>query len=562
MRHRVRFGAVEWMACALLFALGNGAAFAQSPETRAATGSISGIVTKDGKLAAGVGVLLVERSERGWGAGDTVARTRSDKEGGFTFEGLERGSYGLDAFLPGAFIHDSTPWDGPVQVTVGDGESVTGVKLELERGGVITGRLVDDEGRPVAGEAIHLYIEKPGEAGATTMTSIEGYRETDDRGIYRVFGLSPGRYAVGAGQRKDRESYSYGARVKYELAFHGGSATPEAAKIITVESGSEALNADIVVRKGSSGFSIAGKVVDAETRKPIGNMWLGRGPMRDGKMQGASGGSGVREDGSFTLEGVPPGSYGLIGYASEEAAGSYWCEPVEVTVTDRDVMDVVVEMKPGATLTGVIVALETDRSVDLSTVRNSQLMFQPVIEPSEVADAASYNMALVRIAADLTFSVKGLRTGAYRPSFSVYSAVKGFYVARVEVDGTPVTGPIRVAEIKEIGNVRIVVGRTTAVLRGRVVLRNGSVPFDRVSVELLAPGATNADVWLQLDSNGAFLLESAPPGEFVVVAATEVVDGKPVKSKPVTVTIGKEGTFETTIELDLQAKPDADGGVQ
>ena len=562
MRHRVRFGAVEWMACALLFVLGNGAVFAQSAETRAATGSISGIVTKDGAPAAGVGVLLVERNARGWGAGDTVSRTRSDKEGRFAFDGLARGSYGLDAFQPGAFIHDSTPWDGPVQITVGDGESVTGVKLELERGGVITGKLVNEEGRPVAGEAIHLYIEKPGEGGATTMTSVEGYRETDDRGIYRIYGLSPGRYAVGAGALKNESGYGFGSRTSYDLAFHGGSATPEGAKLIAVESGTEARGADIVVKRGVSGFAIAGKVLDAETRKPVTNVWLGRGPMKDGKLTGYAGGGGVRDDGSFVMEGVLPGTYGVIANVTDAEAGSYYCDPVEVTVTDRDIKEVIVEMRRGASISGVFMPLETDRGLDLSTIRNSSVILQPVVAPGDASTMDALSFGNLRVKADLTFTSSGLRLGAYRALFSQYSPVKGFYVARVEVEGSPLNGPIRISELKQLANVTIVVGRTTSVFRGRVVLRNGAMPFDRIGVQLRTPDAAAPVAYMRVDATGAFLMESAPPGEYQAIAFARTGGETIVESKPVSVTIGREGTVEVKIELDLGPKPPESGGDQ
>lgn len=535
-------------------------ASAQSKAEKPATGSISGIVTKDGKPATGVGVLLVERSDRGWGAGDKVERVRSDKDGKFTFEGLERGSYGLDAFLPGAFIQDSTPWDGPVQITLGDGESVTGVKLELERGGVITGRLVDDEGRPVAGEAIHLYVAKPTAGGAPSMSNVESREYTDDRGIYRLYGLSTGRYAVGAGVQGDEGSYGYGARTTYDLSFHGGSGTLESAKLIEVESGTEARNVDIVVRRGSPGFTITGRVVDAETRKPVTNVWIGSGPMVDGELRGLGGRGGVRDDGSFVLEGLAPGSYGVMAMSTRDQSSSYFCNPVELTVTDRDLKDVVVEMRRGATLRGVIVPLEADRGGDFQTVRNSVLLLRPILDKSDDPNAGFLPMSEVKIKPDLTFEANGLRVGSYHPFISPYSPVKGFYIARVEIDATPLSGPILIPEIKDVTNVRIVVGRTTSVLRGRVILRNGTVSFERVSVTLRIPGSMESSIELPLDAAGAFLLESAPPGDYEAVAASHPDIGRGVQSKPVKVSIGREGTVEVTIDLDLEAKPPSTGG--
>lgn len=527
-------------------------ASAQSKDDRPATGSISGVVTKDGKPAAGVGVLLVERSDRGWGAGDTVERVRSDKEGKFTFEGLERGSYGLDAFLPGAFIQDSTPWDGPVQITLGDGESVTGVKLELERGGVITGKLVDGEGRPVAGETIHVCVEKPAEDGSPTITYLSKRWRTDDRGIYRIFGLSPGSYAVGAGSRPDGSTYWSDSKTGYALSFHGGSSTPDAAKLVAVGSGTEARDIDIVVRRDSPGFTITGRVVDSETKNPVTNVWIARGPMVGGRLTDVIGGGTASEDGSFAIVGVDPGSYGVVATAGEGQRNSYTCDPVPVTVSDGDVKDVVIEMQKAATLSGRIVALETDRNLDVSAVRNSHLYLHPVQDPGSTAALAGYEYPLVRTRPDLTFECLGLREGAYRPFFAQYSPAKGFYVARVEIDGIPLSGPIRIDEIGNVANVSIVVGRTTSIVRGRVKLINGSVPFDHVTVTLRRTESGNPDLWPQIDSTGAFQLESVPPGEYSAVAGAIVNGrGKSADSKAVTISVGREGTTHVDLEIDL-----------
>ena len=560
MRHRVRFGVVFWMTCVFVVALGNSKAAAQSPEKRSTGGTISGVVTRDGKPAAGVGVLLVERSDRGWGPGDRVERTRSDKAGKFTFEGLEQGSYGLDAFQPGAFIRDPTPWDGPVLITLSDGESVEGVKLELERGGVITGRVVDEESRPVAGEYVQLFVEKPSDDGTPSMADLETREYTDDRGVYRIYGLSPGQYAVGAGERKDEPSYGGSGRLPYEQSFHGGSSIPEGAKRIAVASGTETRDVDVVVRRGSPGFTISGKVIDVETRAPVTNVRVGYAPIVNGQPRGFAVGGGVRDDGSFVDTGMKPGVYHVVAIRTQEQSASSYCDPVEITVVDRNLKDLVLEMHRAASIRGVIVPLELDRNADISAVKNSSMILQYEAEPGSKAIAWGNGSAFVRIKPDLTFESTGLRVGSYRPVLRSSSPVRGFYIARVEVDGIAFTGPISIPEIKDYANVRIVVGRTTSVLRGRVVLRNGTVPFDNVSVTLRVPGTTHTIVWTPVDSTGAFLVEGAPPGDFQAVAAVNSDDGSGATSAPVSVTIGREGSVEVNIELDLSSKPTAGGG--
>ena len=108
----------------------------------------------------------------------------------------------------------------------------------------------------------------------------------------------------------------------------------------------------------------------------------------------------------------------------------------------------------------------------------------------------------------------------------------------------------------------IVVGRTTSVFRGRVVLRNGAMPFDRIGVQLRTPDAAAPVAYMRVDATGAFLMESAPPGEYQAIAFARTGGETIVESKPVSVTVGREGTVEVKIELDLGPKPPESGGDQ
>lgn len=559
MRHRVPGAVIATMAYVLLGVAGAGGANAQEPAAKPATGSIAGVVMKDGEPAPGVGVILVERDERGWGAGDTVLRARTDREGKFSFEGLKQASYVLDAFLPGAFVRDDSPWDGAATVTLGDGEAVTGVTLELTLGGVMTGKLTDADGRPVAGEPIHVFVEKPGAGGSSILVSVSGQVESDDRGVYRVYGLSPGRYTVAAGLLSDRNSTWYGRRTPYELAYYGGGSTPDGAKRVVVEPGTEARGVDLVVSRGTDGFRIAGKVVDAETREPVTGIWIGCGLVRDGRSPRSENGTGVRDDGSFFLEGLEAGTYRITGTPGGRESAPYFCDPVQVTITDRDLRNVTVEMRRGGSISGVIVPIEAAPDIDVRRLRESAIVFRPVIDPSDppAQDGMMFGQPVVK--PDMTYTVGGLRAGSYVPEVSQYCPVRGYFVARVDVDGAPVPGPIRVTGSEEIRGVRIAIGRTTAVVRGRVVLTNGSVPAKQVFIHIKRSDSTPALYWFRVDSAFAFLVDSMPPGEYVAIATAIPSGGTSVKSKPVPVSVGTEGTVDVTIEIDLATSPEGGG---
>src|SRR5919199_530077 len=77
--------------------------------------------------------------------------------------------------------------------------SVSGRVREGERGVVITGRVPDGEGNPVIAEPVTV---EPADDKTPQLPRgpFDGRdRMTDDRGVYRIYGLAPGRYRVSVG---------------------------------------------------------------------------------------------------------------------------------------------------------------------------------------------------------------------------------------------------------------------------------------------------------------------------------------------------------------------------
>ena len=69
--------------------------------------------------------------------------------------------------------------------------------------------------------------------------------QTDDRGIYRIFGLEPGRYIVGVGASSEDAVQPIGNRGLYKRAYHPDAVDESNARIIEVTPGGEIKNVDI-----------------------------------------------------------------------------------------------------------------------------------------------------------------------------------------------------------------------------------------------------------------------------------------------------------------------------
>jgi hypothetical protein len=120
--------------------------------------------------------------------------TRDD--GTFVFEGLPTGQYALAAVKSGYIgVQYGATGPGrpglPVTLTAGGRQTIT---IAIPRGSVITGMVTGADGQPLSGQqvrALRSRIVPP--RGNRQLVEVPGSNAvTDDRGIYRLFGLPAG----------------------------------------------------------------------------------------------------------------------------------------------------------------------------------------------------------------------------------------------------------------------------------------------------------------------------------------------------------------------------------
>jgi uncharacterized protein (DUF2141 family) len=127
--------------------------------------------------------------------------------GRFAFTGLPAGRYTLSANKP-AFLrtaYGAKRWDRPgTPITLKEGHQMTDIVLRLPRGGVLSGVITDENGAPAFGVGVRV-MQMRMQNGERTFTQVLASGQfgetTDDRGMYRLYGLPPGEYAVTATPR-------------------------------------------------------------------------------------------------------------------------------------------------------------------------------------------------------------------------------------------------------------------------------------------------------------------------------------------------------------------------
>lgn len=170
---------------------------AAAEATPTGTGSISGTVTVagTGQPARRARVTLSSVEPR-----LSLNRTVDD-QGRFAFTNLPEGRYSLGASKPGhvsASFGQHRPGRGGTAIQLANGQRFQ-AQLQLPRGGAITGTLLDEHGEATPGISVRAMRWTMG-SGQRTLQSA-GSGNTDDRGIYRIFGLQPGEYVVCATPR-------------------------------------------------------------------------------------------------------------------------------------------------------------------------------------------------------------------------------------------------------------------------------------------------------------------------------------------------------------------------
>lgn len=406
---------------------------AQTPP-KESTGSISGVVTLNGEPMRGVSVTL-QMQNAGGPTLNAPPRAKTDANGRFRITGVSAGQYIVGALAPG-FVSEGNQSFGlkGKTLTVAEGETVENLELTLKRGGVITGRITDSNGEPVVETNVRLtpVIEQnPGRLSAPPPPPMNlGAYRTDDRGVYRIFGLPAGKYKVSVGLPVREGSFSMQTSRSYiPQTFHPDTTDEAQAKIIEVEEGMEVTDVDIKAAEAKKAFEISGRVVESDTGKPVAGVGLSFGSYdQAGRINGTmSGGWRTDTNGEFQILGARPGKHAVF-LENRDNKSELYVEPTPIEVIDTDVSGVELHAQRGASLSGTVIIEGTKDPAILA--RRSQL----IILVSRINDSFD-NTRSTKVNADGSFRFNGLSPGKFR--LSSYAPALKILLARVEQNGAP-----------------------------------------------------------------------------------------------------------------------------
>lgn len=320
-----------------------------TPERVKSKGSITGrVVGEDGQPVSGARVFAL--ASRGGNVNGDHAATGPD--GAFKIEGLEAAPYGVTVYVPGNFDAAQLEYERGARVYYRPGDDVL---VRVMRGGVVTGRVTDASGEPAAGVRVNLVRVRTLEGAPVRefnrfMRPLE--RTTDDRGVYRSYGLLPGVYVVSAGGRFSLNTFGLVAHADEPPTFYA-SATRDAATEVTVHAGEEVGAVDVRLR-GERGHAVSGTVAGVAEGSHTGQATM---------LNVISAGSteyvaqvyiyGRAETESFSVDGLADGDYDLV---AQRFATKDWQRVASSTrrvqIRGADVTGLRVTFAPLASLSG------------------------------------------------------------------------------------------------------------------------------------------------------------------------------------------------------------------
>lgn len=510
------------------------------PASTIPTGTIKGrVVSEDGHpitnatiMAAGFGMM----SQKGW---------RVDADGKFVLNDLPAAPYVIMAIAPGYI--DPSLLEEPNERS----RALVGsqLKIVMVKGGAITGTIKDSKGQPVVGVPLSALPLNDSSVLTSYIFGMSSATESDDRGIYRIFGLPPGQYTVAAGGGGPFGKVS-ASGFDLDVPTYYPSATRDTALAITVRAGEETSGIDIRYRD-ADGYSIRGTVPGViDSNAALGTVTIVLAHAGTSSVLSFGLASAVDQRRAFEFNGVGDGEYDILAMFQSGPTEEPLVGTKRVNVRGADVTGIEINLSRFASIFGAL-ALDEIKPDGKCDKRGSQLLETAILTPRD-GPRKSGGQVMTQLfgAFGGTLNAKGefamgnLETGRYRLAITL--PTEAWYVRKIAPPATSTQqrptdswqGVITLKSGERAGPFSITIGQNAASLRGRIDLTSeGSTTFAGLRVHLVPIDREEANNILRysetvVGNDGSFGFTNIAPGRYLIAAISQQEELVSTTSRP------------------------------
>ncbi len=586
MRRSILLGAVVGLAMSLGIAasqltvtqtVGGPQRDAQGPTPApTGTGAMIGTVTMagSGQPVEGVRVTL---------SGPELRSPRSamtNDDGQFMFDKLPAGTFTVRGTRSGHIAGtygQKQPGKPGTSIVLAAGQQLKDVTFEIAKGGVISGSVLDEKNRPSIGTPVRVmrWMIQAGERMLTTA----GTGTTDDRGLYRIYNLTPGDYVVSAVPRNTASEILTSADVVnqaraeevtarglvggnvvmnvnidelrgssdpaqgYAPVFYPGTTQLAGARAIRVGVSEEQLGIDFALQRVAL-TTVTGQVVMTSGQSPT-TVQVRLLQAEENALGLAQQSVRPTQTGTFTFRSVVPGQYTVFALATvteprgpnSVPAGVGAFETPNQPGTQRRIWaqsDLFVDgvsppvvsltMREGMPVSGSISFVGTSpQPTGTQRVRVSMTPLGPVLQSLGVGNLSAMADAGGR------FTINGVIPGKYRVTAS---GAQGWSVKTVIANGIDVMDfPLEVADDTNVSALTVQFGDRNTDLKGVLTDAMGAATADYSVVVF----PEDQRYWVPYArrmrstrpaTDGKFAFVGLPPGDYRIAAVTDVETGE------------------------------------
>jgi Carboxypeptidase regulatory-like domain len=470
----------------------------------------------------------------------------TDRQGKFIIKDLDPGSYRITAARNGYAKQEygqRTAGSQGTAINVLPGQNLKDITFNLTPAGNVSGRVRDFSGEPITGLQVQLLRAAYNPLGQKTLQTA-GTARTDDRGEYRMYWITPGRYYLSVGIGPPNAILNLGGTTSsnevptkpYPTTYYPGTIDSSKASVIDIPPGTEMSAVDVVMSQLDL-FRVRGRIIDSATGRAPRNVnvslvprqTVGSTPVLTSLPNTAPPYNPAT--GTFELRDVAPGSYWVRANMSTDlnapipantnartvndlltsVLGSQQTTQIPLDVSNADVEGVTLVLAPGVSVAGRL-RVEGQDVASLDGYDRIRIQLRPT---------GSLNVGAPRpqpLNADGSFTIDNITPGEYRIFANMPRP--DMYIKDARLDSTDLLNQPWVVSGPVSGTLSIVLANGAGQIEGNVV-NDKSEPVRGIQAVLIPDRSRDRTELFRTattDQNGHFTMRGIQPGDYKIFA--------------------------------------------